>query len=167
MIAHCKAGEISDQSEIFNLQSPICNLQSAICNLQSAILTASSAVSWRRRMVQMNDLGSGRLLQDKFVVGQRLVHLELYHGKRYIVFLFGPPDFDAGGKQDCVVIFVIAVVSVGDQSAGFIVNQLPVGQQVNPAEDDLSRKPTVISVAANHVNYIIGLLELTALVISN
>ena len=50
-------------------------------------------------MIKVNDLGSVGLVQDEFVVGQRLVQAELQDGEGDVVFLFGPLDLDSRRKS--------------------------------------------------------------------
>src|SRR5579864_8760426 len=108
----------------------------------------------------MDDLRPWRLLEHELFVAERLVHVEFHDVERDVIFLFGPLDLNAGGKQHFVVILVVGIPGIGDQRALLVVNQLTVRQQIKPAENDFSGEPTVCPLASNYVDDIIRLLVL-------
>src|SRR5216683_2522321 len=118
-------------------------------------------------MVEMDDLGSGGLLQDELVVGEGLVQAGLQNCERDVIFLFRPFDLDLRREVQAVVIVVLGIAGVGDQGPQFIVDELAVGMQIGSAEDDFPRQPAVITMAADYVNYIIGLLTLVPFFVGN
>src|SRR5258708_2464644 len=118
-------------------------------------------------MVEMDHLGSGGLLQDKLVVGERLVQDGLENGESDVVFLFRTFDLNLRREVKAVVVLIVGITRVGDQGPQFIVDQLAVGAQVDAAEDDFPGQPAVIGAAADDVYYVIGLFALAAFFVGN
>src|SRR5437867_5353076 len=119
----------------------------------------ASAAVWRGLVaVEMNHLRSRRLLQGKLLIAESKVHADFDHRQRNFVFLFRPPYFDARRKDHGVVVLIVAIVGVGDEGTGFVINELTVGQKVEAAEDDLARNPAVAAAGTNDVYDVIGLL---------
>src|SRR5258708_2402469 len=104
---------------------------------------ASAAVCRRLVMIQTNHLCSRRLLQCKLLVTEREIHGQFHHGQRNFVLLLRTPYLDARREEHRVVILVIAVMGVSDKRAGFVIDELPVGQKIETAEDDFSREPAI------------------------
>src|SRR5437764_6792764 len=100
-------------------------------------------------LIEMYHLRPRRLLQCKLFITERKIHGELDHGQGNFVFLFGAPYLDTRGEEHRVVILVIAVVRVGNQRPGFVVDKLSIGQKIKTTENDLARKPAVGAAATN------------------
>ena len=109
--------------------------------------------------IQAHDFSSRRLLQHKLIVGQLLVELQLRDSERDVVLLLRPIDLNVSGQINSRIILVVLITHIRGEIAVFIVNKLPVRQQIGAAEDDLSRqKPAVIGLL-NDINLIVGLFH--------
>src|SRR5439155_9353336 len=130
----------------------------------AAILMATAAI-WRGLvLIQMNHLRSRRLLQGKLLVAERKVHGELHHGQSDSVLLLRAPYLDTRGEEYRVVILVIAVVGISDQRAGFVIDELPVGQKIETAKNDFSREPAIAVLGADDGNDVVGLVVFAVLI---
>src|SRR5215469_13288972 len=110
----------------------------SLCLLTSAFLLVSPSVGGGLRVIEVNDLSSRGLFEHELIIAEWLVHVQLHDAERDVVLLLRPDDLDSRRKQHLAVILVIGVSDVGDQRAILVVDQLPVRQKINPAEDDFA-----------------------------
>src|SRR2546430_6430060 len=130
----------------------------------------SAVASWRRlcrRLVETNHLRARRLFKREFIIRQRLVKLQFHNAQGDVVLLLRTPDFDDRGGVHSIEVFVRLVMDVADQIASWIVDKLPMRQQVSAAEENLVRQKPAVLTIADDVNFIIGLLEVVSFRVPN
>src|SRR5256886_490371 len=121
-----------------------------------------AVASWRRlcgRLVETNHLRARRLFKREFIIRQRLVKLQFHDGQGDVVLLLRTPDFDDRGEVHSTEVFVRLVMNVADQIASWVIDKLPVRQQISAAEENLARQEPAVLAPADDINFIIGLLE--------
>src|SRR5919108_2481023 len=110
-------------------------------------------------LVHVYNYRSGRLLQGKLVVGERLIQLQFYNLEQDRILLLRPPDINLGGEFYPVVILKIFIAGVRNQVAVLVVDELPMWQQVGAAEDNLARQEPSLRALSNDFNLVVGLLH--------
>ena len=91
----------------------------------------------RLRLVQVNNLGTWRLLQYEFVIRKRLVQIQFHDVQSDVVLLLRPRNLDSPGEVYAIVLLIISVNRVGRDISLFVVEKLAVRQQVGATEHDL------------------------------
>src|SRR5581483_640645 len=80
----------------------------------------------RIHLVQVHHLRSRRLLQNKLIVLEGFVQLQLHHGERDVIFFLRPVNADLRRKRDCRIVLVVLVGHVRDQVTVLVVDKLAV-----------------------------------------
>src|SRR5690348_11485975 len=113
----------------------------------------------RAGLVQVHHLGARGLLQDKLIVGERLVDLQLHHGQDNGVFLLRAPDLDDRGEFKTVVIPKVAVTGISGHVAVVVVHDLAIGFQVGTVENDFALQVPAFAVLGDDVEFVVRLLH--------
>src|SRR6516225_7329727 len=110
-------------------------------------------------LAQVHHLGTGRLLQLKLIRRQGLIQLELHNIEGDVVSLARPLDLCLRGEADAPEVLVVSVVNVGHEVPLLIVNELAMGLEIHPAEDNFTRQEPSFLLPPDDDDLIIRLLD--------
>src|SRR5262249_10316196 len=89
-------------------------------------------------LVQVNDLYAGWLVENELIVSERLVQVQLAEFDLDVKALNGTRDVHRLRKEESAIVFEGLIGRISNHVPLRVIDELPVRQQVNAAEDDLS-----------------------------